>query len=241
MNKWFNFFILAGTTVSLAITTAIKLKTANEFDALLIIAAVGSLMGILSTVCSANAKILTFLFGFFDVTIYAVMCFIGQKYGNAFLHALYFMPMQFVGFFQWKRRGTDEGGQLKARRFTPKQWLVYGSIYVVGLVVLYLILAHFDKSAANSFIKIAILTDALATMCNIFGQMLMSMAYMEQWIFWIGVNVSSVIMWVVTLVSQKNSDYALIYVIKYSFYLLNSLNGLRIWLKLSRDNSLQTQ
>ena len=169
------------------------------------------------------------------------MCFIGQKYGNALLHALYFMPMQFVGFFQWKRRSSGESGKLRARRFTGKQWLIYGSLYVAGLILVYLILARFDKSAAETFIKIAVLTDAISTMCNIFGQMLMSMAYMEQWVFWIGVNVSSVIMWVVTLVSQKNSDYAVIYIIKYSFYLLNSLNGLRIWLKLSKGNNLHTQ
>jgi len=72
-------------------------------------------------------------------------------------------------------------------------------------------------------------------MCNILGQLLMSMAYMEQWIFWIGVNITSVLMWVSTLHGASDS-FALIYIIKYSFYLLNSLNGLRIWLRLSRKS-----
>ena len=62
----------------------------------------------------------------------------------------------------------------------------------------------------------------------------MSTAYMDQWIFWIGVNISSVLMWSLTLASSPADSYALVYLIKYSFYLLNSLNGLRIWLKLSR-------
>lgn len=240
MNKWFNAFILIGTTLSLAVVTAIKLQHSSEGDALLIIAAVGSFMGILSTLCSANAKILTFIFGFFDVSIYAVMCFIGQKYGNAALHALYFVPMQFVGYFQWRSRGSGSGGELKARRLSAKQWLLYGGIFIAGLILTYFILAHFDKSAADSFIKVAVLTDALATLCNIFGQLLMSTAYMEQWIFWIGVNVSSVAMWTTTLITTPDSEYALIYVIKYAFYLLNSLNGLRIWIRLSRGDSLQS-
>lgn len=240
MNKWFNAFILIGTTLSLAVVTAIKLQHSSEGDALLIIAAVGSFMGILSTLCSANAKILTFIFGFFDVSIYAVMCFIGQKYGNAALHALYFVPMQFVGYFQWRSRGSGSGGELKARRLSAKQWLLYGGIFIAGLILTYFILAHFDKSAADSFIKVAVLTDALATLCNIFGQLLMSTAYMEQWIFWIGVNVSSVAMWTTTLITTPDSEYALIYVIKYAFYLLNSLNGLRIWIRLSRSDSLQS-
>ena len=71
-------------------------------------------------------------------------------------------------------------------------------------------------------------------MCNILGQLLMSMAYMEQWYFWIGVNVASVIMWAVTLKDDPSSSYALVYMIKYIFYLLNSLNGVRIWLRLSK-------
>ena len=55
---------------------------------------------------------------------------------------------------------------------------------------------------------------------------------MEQWIFWIGVNITSILMWAFAL--KGGGDYAVIYLVKYSFYLLNSLNGLRIWIRLSR-------
>ena len=65
-NKWFNAFILIGMTAVMVITTAIKMNTAETGQALLIVAAFGALMGVLSTVCSANAKILTFVFGFFN-------------------------------------------------------------------------------------------------------------------------------------------------------------------------------
>ena len=57
---------------------------------------------------------------------------------------------------------------------------------------------------------------------------------MEQWYFWLGVNVSTIVMWVLTLRQDPSSTYASIYVVKYSFYLLNALNGLRIWYNLSR-------
>ena len=57
---------------------------------------------------------------------------------------------------------------------------------------------------------------------------------MEQWVFWIGVNVASVAMWAFTLAFDGGDSYAMIYLVKYAFYLLNSLNGLRIWLALSR-------
>ena len=234
-NKWFNTFILVGMAVVTVAVTAIKFQGAENGRAMLVISAFGSLMGVLSTVCAANGRILTFLFGLIDVTIYGVMCLIGTRYGNAALHLLYFLPMQFIGYFQWKKRGAHAEEKVRARRLDGKQWLLYGSIFLLGLVAAYFILAALDKTEAAGIVKWLVLMDAFSMMCNILGrQYLLSTAYMEQWIFWIGVNVSTIVMWVLTLRAEPDSAFATIYVVKYSFYLLNSLNGLRIWLNLSR-------
>lgn len=240
-NKWFNTFILVGMTVALILTTAIKLGNSPTGVALLLVSAFGSLMGVLSTVCSANGNILTFFFGLLDVSIYGVVCFINWKnggpgLGNAVLHALYFVPMQFVGLAQWRKRGAKASSAVTARRMDRRQWLYSTAALIVGTAVAYVVLAMFDKSAADSFLKVSVILDVLPLVCNIFGQMFMSMAFMEQWIFWIGVNVFSILMWADTLASTGES-YAVIYIIKYSFYLINSFNGLRIWLNLSRDRS----
>ena len=236
-NKWFNTFILVGMAVVTVVVTAIKFQSAENGRAMLVISAFGSLMGVLSTVCAANGRILTFLFGLIDVTIYGVMCLIGTRYGNAALHLLYFLPMQFVGYFQWKKRGAHAEEKVRARRLDGKQWLLYGGIFLVGLIAAYFILAALDKTEAAGIVKWLVVMDAFSMMCNILGQYLLSTAYMDQWFFWIGVNVSTIIMWVLTLRADPDSAFATIYVVKYSFYLLNSLNGLRIWLNLSRQES----
>lgn len=233
-NKCFSAFILTGMAVAVIMTTALKFGASEAGRFILVLSAIGSLMGVLSTVCSANGKIITFLFGLIDVSLYAVACFHGHKYGNAFLHVIYFVPMQFVGFLQWKKIGRDRSGKsVRARRLNFRQWAGYLSFFIAGTVLSYIILARFDESSAGSVIKTAVILDVLPLMCNIIGQLLMSMAYMDQWIFWIGVNVTSVLMWSASLRGVEDS-YALIYVIKYSFYLLNSINGLRIWLRLSK-------
>ena len=234
-NKWFNAFILTGMAVVTVIVTAIKFKDADSGQVMLLISAFGSLMGVLSTVLSANGRILTFLFGLIDVSIYGAMCLAGARYGNAALHLLYFLPMQVVGFFQWRQRGADSKKEVKARRLDGKKWLLYGCIFMVGLIIAYFVLASMDKAEAAGIIKWVVLMDAVSMMCNLLGQYLMSTAYMDQWFFWIGVNIASVAMWGLTLRQDPTSSYALIYVVKYSFYLINSLNGLRIWLKLSKD------
>ncbi|MBR1575053.1 MAG: nicotinamide mononucleotide transporter [Bacteroidales bacterium] len=241
-NRWFSAFILIGMSVALVLATAIKLGGQAEGRGLLLLAAFGSLMGVLATVSSANGRIITFLFGLLDVAIYGAMCLMnwrdgGSGLGNAVLHFVYFVPMQFVGFAQWKRRGSNEAGQVRARRLDGRQWAWIGLALVVSTGVLYGVIAHFDKSAADGFLKMAVVLDVLPLVCNIFGQALMSTAYREQWFFWIGVNVFSIWMWARSLATGGGS-YAVIYIIKYSFYLINSLNGLRIWHNLSKKEDV---
>jgi len=235
-NKYFNAFILIGMAVVTVLVTAIKFRDAENGQWLLVISAFGSLMGVMSTVLSANGRILTFLFGLIDVSIYGAMCLAGARYGNAALHLLYFLPMQFVGFFQWKKRGADATKEVKARRLSGKLWMLYGGIFLVGLIIAYFVLAAMDKTEAAGVVKWLVLMDAFSMMCNLVGQYLMSTAYMDQWFFWIGVNISTIIMWVLTLRQDPTSAYATIYIVKYSFYLINSFNGLRIWYNLSRES-----
>ena len=234
-NKYFNAFILIGMAVVTVLVTAIKFRSAENGQWLLLISAFGSLMGVLCTVLSANGHIMTFLFGLIDVSIYGAMCLAGARYGNAALHLLYFLPMQFIGFFQWKKRGAKADKEVKARRLSGKQWLLYSGLFLAGLVIAYYVLLAMDKTEAAGVIKWLVLMDAFSMMCNLIGQFLLSTAYMDQWFFWIGVNVSTIIMWVLTLRQDPSSAYATIYIVKYSFYLLNSFNGLRIWLNLSRQ------
>ena len=240
-NKLFSAFVLIGMTVALVLTTALKLSDSTGGKILLLVSAFGSLMGVMSTVFSANGNILTFLFGFLDVSIYGVICFInwrngGTGLGNALLHLVYFVPMQFIGLTQWRKRGASSTDKPAAKRLDARGWLITSLLLLLGSVTLYFILAHFDKSAAGTFLKWSVILDVITLVCNILGQLFMSNAYMEQWFFWIGVNIFSILMWSWTL-SQTGGSYALIYIIKYSFYLINSIYGLRIWLALSRKEA----
>ena len=234
-NKIFNAFILIGMAVVTCLVTGIKISQAGDGDITwLLVTAFGSLMGVLATVCSANGWIITFLFGFLDVAIYGISCWMnwrtgGSGLGNALLHFVYFVPMQLVGFLQWKRRGAKSSAQVKARRLSLAMRWGWLAITVAATAVLYLVLLQFDRSAAEGFLRVAVLLDVIPLVCNIIGQLLMSTAYMEQWIFWMAVNITSIGMW-----AFSDQSFAPVYLVKYSFYLINSINGLRIWLRLSR-------
>ena len=246
-NKYFSAFILIAMTVVTLIATIIKFGPADPAARiLLLVSAFGSLMGVAATVMSANGLIITFLFGFIDVTIYGVACLInwmhgGSGLGNSILHFVYFAPMQIVGFLQWRKRGAKGEESVQARRLTPRRRWIYMGIFLAASIVAYFIIAQFDRSAATTFIKTAVVLDVLPLVCNILGQLLMSTAYMEQWVCWIGVNIFSIAMWGSALAKDPGSSYALIYIIKYAFYLLNSLNGLRNWLILSKPAAEVTE
>ncbi|MBR1706339.1 MAG: nicotinamide mononucleotide transporter, partial [Bacteroidales bacterium] len=61
-----------------------------------------------------------------------------------------------------------------------------------------------------------------------------SLAFFDQWAFWILVNIASISLWGSTMLSSEASSYTVVMFIKYCFYLVNSINGFRIWYRLSR-------
>ena len=77
--------------------------------------------------------------------------------------------------------------------------------------------------------------DSTTTVLSIVAQALMALAFMEQWCLWIITNIVSVVMWVICV--ARGEAHAGVMVIMWTFYLLNSLNGLRVWLKLSKAQS----
>lgn len=195
----------------------------------------GSLAGITGVLCVvlvAKGSIWNYLFGLVNVSLYAYISYKASLYGDAFLNALYYVPMQFIGYWQWRRRGAaiseaeagDDGVQVKARRFNWKQRVLLAAGCAVAVVAVGMILDHFGDPQPYK--------DSTTTVLSIVAQALMALAFMEQWALWIITNVVSVVMWIICVV--RGEAHAGVMVIMWVFYLLNSINGLRVWLKLSK-------
>lgn len=229
-NKWFSTVLMTLMVLVIGVITAIKLGQEGTNKVMLIVAALGSVMGVVSTVLSANGIIWTFLFGFLDVSIYCIVAADNGVWGTFLLHLLYFIPMQFVGLWQWKKRGAKGvSHEVKTRRLGGKQRLVVVGGSLIALSVIYFILVQIKiHTVGEDFVHSRVVLDALVTTCNIAGQILMSLAFYESWYFWILVNISSIFLWG-GLMLDASSGYTVVMFIKYCFYLVNSLNGLRIW------------
>ena len=224
--KFFNKKVLAPfdwlliiSIISLNIAYAILTK---EID---LVGSVAGISGVICVVLVAKGNILNYFFGLINVSLYAYISYQSALYGDALLNALYYLPMQFIGWFNWIRRTKEEDhSKIEAKRMNLKQRLMI-SILSISLVLIfaYILLKLNDPQP---------LKDSATTILSIIAMFLMVRAYMEQWVLWVLVNIISVIMWIVCYVNDM--PHAMLMVIMWAVYLLNSINGWVNWLKLSK-------
>ena len=224
----YDWFLIAGVIASNIIYSALS----GNVD---IVGSVAGIAGVLCVVLVAKGSIWNYLFGIVNVSMYAYISYKASLYGDAALNALYYVPMQFIGWWQWRKRGAsvsqaEAGGagvQVKARRFTWHQRAILALGCAAGVIAVGYVLKHFGDPQPFK--------DSATTVLSIVAQALMALAFMEQWALWIITNVISVVMWYICV--ARGEAHAAVMVIMWAFYLLNSLNGFRVWLKLSREKN----
>ena len=222
----YDWFLIAGVIASNIIYSLLS----GNVD---IVGSIAGIAGVLCVVLVAKGNIWNYLFGIVNVSMYAYISYKASLYGDAALNAIYYVPMQFIGWWQWRKRGAavseaEAGGagvQVKARRFTWHQRAILALGCAAGVIAVGYVLKHFGDPQPFK--------DSATTVLSIVAQALMALAFMEQWALWIITNVISVVMWSICV--ARGEAHAAVMVIMWVFYLLNSLNGFRVWLKLSRE------
>lgn len=219
----YDYFLISGVILSNIIYSILS----GSPD---IIGSVAGIAGVICVVLVAKGSIWNYLFGVVNVSLYAYISYKAALYGDTALNAVYYFPMQFIGWWQWRRRGaavsasSGEDTRVKARRMTWLQRTVLAAACIVLVIAGGFLLRRFGDPQPFK--------DSATTVLSIIAQALMALAFMEQWALWIITNVISVIMWAVC--AARGEAHAGVMVIMWIFYLLNSINGLRVWIKLSR-------
>ena len=223
--SFYDWLLIVGVIVSNVIYSVLT----GSLDA---VGSLASVSGVLCVVLVAKGSIWNYLFGLVNVSLYALISYKAALYGDAALNALYYVPMQFIGFWQWRCRGAamseteagDKGVQVRARRFSWAQRVILAVGCAAAVVAGGFILKHFGDPQPFK--------DSTTTVLSIVAQALMALAFMEQWALWIITNIVSVVMWSICV--ARGEAHAGVMVIMWVFYLMNSINGLRVWINLSR-------
>lgn len=218
----YDWFLITGVIATNLIYSILE----KDFDP---VGSLACIAGVICVVLVAKGSIWNYLFGIINVSLYAWISYKAAIYGDAGLNAFYYFPMQFIGWWQWRKRGaaasSEQGGEVtvKARRMTLVQRILLFAGCTVLIIGTGFLLKYLNDPQPFK--------DSATTVLSIIAQALMALAFMEQWVLWITVNAISVVMWCVCV--SRGEAHAGIMVIMWCFYLLNSINGLRVWLKLS--------
>nr|MCR5662346.1 nicotinamide riboside transporter PnuC [bacterium] len=143
--------------------------------------------GNIYVICTGKGKRCAFLFGTVNVILYALISWEAKFYGEVMLNALYYLPMQFWGFYIWNKNLSNTTHEVHKKRMTGKLRALYASAIILASILYGLILKLIGGSLPFA--------DAFTTAASVAALLMSVKMYMEQWIVWIAVDVLTIIMW----------------------------------------------
>ena len=177
------------------------------------ISLVSGMLGICSVVLGAQGNILTFVFGFAQVATYTYLCCIERFYAEIAINIYYFITM-ICGVYCWRNRLSNNSLQVQTRRLSIKL-LAWGMLLIALFSWLTgWLLARFTDDPQPYM-------DAFTTVPAIAAQLLMVLAYREQWYLWLIVDVLAVVMWL------RAENYCM--AAQYVFWCVNCIYGYIQW------------
>lgn len=219
-NQWFDYSFLAVGLLIQVVTFCLSYDIFNpEFDSIHILSLVSGCLGICSVCLTAQGRIVAFFFGFAQVFTYTYLCLRANLYGEIAINIYYFLTMIY-GVYVWRRRLEPTTQRVVTRRLSWRIWIMLIiAIAAFSAAIGYLLHRYTDDPTPYM--------DAFTTVVAVVAQILMILAYRDQWFLWMAVDVVSVVMWLTI------GDYCM--VAQYAFWCCNCLYGYIRWTQLERN------
>lgn len=188
---------------------------------------ISGLAGVVSVVLCSQGKISFYLFGFVQLFTY-VFCFSipNNLHGETIENGMYFITMLY-GMYVWaKRYGKNtntESLEIHAKKLGMVGNIRTAGIFCAGTVLYYIFLKNvpmFGVLDSDPFF------DSITSVPAYIAQVLMVLGYREQWIYWLILDVFSVI-----LAIRAGS---MVMTAQFIFWTLNCVYGYVNWTRLSR-------
>lgn len=178
-----------------------------------------SLMGIISAttgvacvVCTGKGKLSAYVFGLVNCVLYAIISYNAKLYGETMLNALYYVPMQFVGFYIWSKNMNQETHEVKKRHMNNKSRITC----LFSMIILTLVYALILKKMGDAMPFV----DSFTTISSVIAMIISIKMFSEQWWIWIAVDVFSVYMWLCNFMSGSENMATLL---MWAVYLGNAI------------------
>lgn len=207
------------------------------------IEAVGTIAGLLCIWLASLEKIVNYLFGLINVTLFAIIFFQIQLYASLLLQ-LFFFAANLYGWYAWSRQTSQHEAELQIRWLPlPKAlaWLA-ACVVAIALMTLYIdpVFAVLTRVAVNVMqglgMNVVMPTlqpdafpfwDSCMMVLSIAAMVLMTRKYVENWLLWVIINVISVAIFTLQGVYAMALEYLILTFI--------ALNGSRMWMNSARE------
>lgn len=190
-----------------------------------IMGVISATTGVACVVCTGKGKLSAYVFGLINSILYAVIAYKARLYGETMLNAIYYVPMQFVGFYVWSKHMNAETKEVEKKHMSlsGRCMMVLCIIfctYIYGILLRYL-------GDAMPFV------DAFTTVSSVIAMIISVKMFAEQWWIWVAVDVFSVYMWWCDFSSGSDNLATLL---MWIVYLGNAIIMLVKWEKESHKN-----
>lgn len=158
---------------------------------------ISAVTGVACVVLTGKGKLSAYIFGLINCVLYAIIAYKAKLYGETMLNVLYYIPMQFVGFYVWNKHIDNKSHEVKKLHMKNKTRLLWLLLMIVGTLVYGLILKLLGD--AMPFV------DSFTTVSSVIAMLVSVKMYAEQWWIWILVDIFSVYMWWCTFISGTDT------------------------------------
>jgi nicotinamide mononucleotide transporter len=247
---WLILFLLL--VVGATITFSISGTNYEDLNSILlnwVISPLSAITGIVCVVLVAKGKISNYAWGAINSISYGYVAYMSGYYGDMVLNLFYFLPFQLIGFLWWRKHLRPSSKEdVVMRKMGGKQIAVVTIVGIAATALFGWALSNLDHWFVNVMKRnvsiyayiddvfhvpfLGALGDASTETLQIVAQILMTLAFAEQWILWFLVNVITIVMWVAVLVADPTTAaWVLPTIIMWVAYLVNSVYGYINWLK----------
>ena len=182
----------------------------------------GFVTGFLAIYLAGQGNVLNFWIGLLNCAIYFAFFFQANLYSMMFLQLIFF-AINVFGIIKWAPLQSTTK-KIKITKLLPMIFFL-GIILTIFVGFLWGYAVEFFAQRFPNFVQKPTypILDAILLMSNVFGQLLLAMKKIENWIVWIVVDVISIVLW---LILDMNLTAVL-----YLLYLIIAIDALRKWYK----------
>ena len=165
--------------------------------------------GVLGVILTIFQTIWCWPVALISVVISSIEFYNQRLFGDMSLNIFYF----FSGIYGWFYWSKYKNVEFKVSKM-PKPWFLYSILLIVFQSVIYFFILNYYKSDQ-------IIIDAILTACSFTCTYLMTKKWLENWLIWILIDASYVILYII----KEMPTYAMLY----SFFTIMAAYGFYQW------------